>query len=82
MTYKEKKLKDFEEFCLDKGVLFTDRKMMAGFLYETIDEILGCLPEEWYSSFPETEEEIGYDEGFNDFRKMFLQNLEKKAGEV
>lgn len=76
MTYKEKKLKEFEEFCLDKGVLFTDRKMMAGFLYETIDEILGCLPAE------SENKDWDFHEGFMVCRNLFLLNLEKKAGEV
>lgn len=78
MTYKEKKLKEFDE----EFEIYAYKPEALEFIAKTLDEILGCLPEEYWRDFPETEGEEGYDEGYNAFRDKFLQNLEQKAREV
>ena len=78
MTYKEKKLKEFEE----EFEIYAYKPEALEFIAKTLDEIMACLPEEYWRDFPETEGEEGYDEGYNAFRDKFLQNLEQKAREV
>lgn len=97
MSYKDKKLKEFEDKFMEKFIhMFWQIspcscggpedcvcfKEMVSFLSSTIDEIMACLPEEYWRDFPETEGEEGYDEGYNAFRDKFLKNLEQKAKEV
>lgn len=69
MTYKEKKLKEYTDKMVvsSKSALGIMRDS-RDFLSSTIDEIMGCFPEE-------VDNEIG-----NSCRAIFLQNLEEKAG--
>ena len=84
MTYKEKKLKEFEDNhkstwdIQEKGIVATviDFDEAKDFLSSTIDEIMACLPAE------SENKDWNFHEGFMVCRNLFLLNLQKKAGEV
>lgn len=85
MTYKDKKLKEFEDKhkstwdIQGKGIVATviNFDEAKDFLSSTIDEIMACLPEK-----PNELADYFYAQGWDDFKGVFLTNLEQKAGEV
>lgn len=79
MTYKEKKLKEFEEY-FNLLPYPPSYKETRRFLSLTIDEILTCLPEERKCKIDVSPTPDIYN--FNACREEFFLNLDQKAGEV
>lgn len=83
MTYKEKKLKEFEEFT---QAMFPSPKeleiidLCKELFSSTIDEILTCLPEERKCKIDVSPTPDIYN--FNACREEFFLNLDQKAGGV
>jgi hypothetical protein len=90
MTYKEKKMSIFNEVFAPSFKDFDFLMSVNQFIEETIDEILGCLPEKDTDGIFEVENtEISDNDynnifgiGYNYCLKNILQNLEEKAGEL
>jgi len=80
MTYKEKKMSIFNEVFAPSFKDFDFLMSVNQFIEETIDELLGCLPDEKDKLF--IEQRNMFHIGYNVCREDFLQNLEEKAGEV
>lgn len=93
MTYKDKKLKEFEDNhkstwdIQEKGIVATviDFDEAKDFLSSTIDEIMACLPDHTDENevmILQGEDGKFFNHGFNCCILSFLQNLKAKAGEV